>query len=179
MKLTDTERGYLEDIDRKLGQLRGYLQTHPEPGVNTAPTAWLGHLTQIKSILGNTSNWMSLVAALLAREYLSGVLQMRPYDAAAKAQGACGLDVDEQTISGERVVAEIKTTEPYKENDLGAAQKASFRKDFKKLRDATAPHKFFFVTSERAFLVVQARYMGEVPGVTVVLLGEQPRAVKG
>jgi hypothetical protein len=71
---------------------------------------------------------------------------------------------------GERIVGEIKTTVPYGKNDLGAQQKTTFRKDFKKLNEANAPHKFFFVTSRRTFEIMQARYAHLIPDVQIILL---------
>jgi hypothetical protein len=78
-------------------------------------------LSGIKEIVGNASNDLSLVATLMAKEHLYRMLPMQPFDAALKPQGASGLDIDECTVDGERVVAEIKTTSPYRPNDLGAA----------------------------------------------------------
>lgn len=95
---------------------------------------------------------------------------MQPFDVAFKPQGAPGLDIDAKTIDGERVVGEIKTTTPYHGHDLGAAQKLTFVKDFRKLEEAVAVHKFFFVTDEATFDVVQRRYLDQLPGSTVVLL---------
>jgi hypothetical protein len=128
-------------------------------------------LVGIKEIVGNASNDLSLVATLMAKEHLYRMLPMQPFDAALKPQGASGLDIDECTVDGERVVAEIKTTSPYRPNDLGAAQKASFVRDFAKLRAAEAKHKFFFVTDPATYAVVQRRYAPEMPEVACVLLG--------
>lgn len=113
---------------------------------------------------------MSFIATLMAKEYLGSVLDMAPFDAALKPQGAPGLDIDERTQRGDRVVAEIKTTVPYLGADLGAAQKTSFLKDFAKLRIAEAPYKFFFLTNPDAYNAVMRRYAAEVVGVSVVLL---------
>ncbi len=103
---------------------------------------------------------------------------MQPFDVAAKAQGAPGLDIDAMTEDGERVVGEIKTTVPYNGPDLGASQQATFQKDFDKLRAAEAERKYFFVTNEAVFRLMQrSRYARELEGVTVVLVttGEEYR----
>lgn len=125
----------------------------------------------MKQILGNTSNDMSLVAVLLAKEYVCSRHEMAPFDAASKPQGAPGLDIDETTVLGERVIAEIKTTTPYLGDRLGAAQRASFAKDFAKLRRESAAHKYFFVTDRAAFDLSRRELELAAPDVTVVLLG--------
>jgi hypothetical protein len=93
----------------------------------------------MKAIVGNASNDMSFIAALMAKDYLYSTLPMVDYDAGLKPQGAPGLDIDERTSDGRRVVGEIKTTTPYNGPDLGAQQKAMFAKDFDKLNAASAP----------------------------------------
>jgi len=121
---------------------------------------------------------MSFIAALMAKEYLGTVMSLRPFDIGDKPQGAPGLDLDELTIDGRRVVAEIKTTTPYQGNDLGAAQKAAFEKDFVKLNAASADLKYFFVTDRKTFEIVSRKYSKRLPGVNVVLLpqGEVARS---
>ena len=73
-------------------------------------------------------------------------------------------------LTEKRVIAEVKTTDPYLIDDLGAAQKTEFRKDFKKLMHAQAEYKFFFVTEARTFAAMRKKYAREIPGVSVVLL---------
>jgi hypothetical protein len=74
------------------------------------------------------------------------------------------------TIDGKRVIGEIKTTTPYKGNELGAQQQATFVKDFKKLLAPSAEFKFFFVTDPAAYEVMERKYKPQIPGVEVVLL---------
>jgi hypothetical protein len=85
--------------------------------------------------------------------YLHEHFAITDFDAAAKAQGASGLDVDVYSPNGERIVAEIKTTVPYSgaKNDLVVQQKTSFRKDFAKLNAAQATHTLLFVTDGSTF----------------------------
>lgn len=125
-------------------------------------------------IQGNTSNDLSFLACLLAKSYLSKRLEISDFDAAAKPQGATGLDIDLITADGRHVIAEIKTTIPYSEakNDLGAQQKASFKKDFDKLNKAQADNKFFFVTDLKTYNIVKQRYAKFIPGVEIILLTE-------
>jgi hypothetical protein len=132
--------------------------------------AWYKYLAMMKEIQGNTSNDISFVACLMAKEYLYRKLPMKPFDVASKPQGAPGLDLDERTQSNQRVIGEIKTTVPYKKDDLGAQQRESFKKDFQKLNSERADYKFFFVTEERTFNIIKKKYAQEIPGVTIVLL---------
>src|SRR2546427_8105868 len=163
------ELAALAAIGDRIARLAAHLREAPKPSAAYPALEWFAFLAGMKAIVGNGDMDVSLVAALIAREYLCNRLPMRPYDAAAKAQGAPGLDIDERTLDGERVVGEIRTTEPYT-NDLGAKQKEMFRKDFAKLNTADAPHKFFFVTSRRAYDLMKRRYVREIHGVVVVLL---------
>jgi hypothetical protein len=164
------EQTAIAAIGDRLDRLTSHLRDSPRPSSGSSASEWFSFLASMKAIVGNSDNDASLIAGLMARDYLSRRLTMAPYCAAAKAQGAPGLDIDERTSTGERVIGEIKTTEPYKPNDLGAQQKTTFRKDFAKLNDADAPHRFFFVTSRRTFELMRRKYASEIPGVAVVLL---------
>lgn len=62
---------------------------------------------------------------------------------ALKPQGSPGLDVDENTSDGKRIIGELKTTFPYKENNLGSNQKSNFIKNFVKLQHNKADYKYF------------------------------------
>lgn len=170
MQLTPNERKQLAAVERRQSELRAFLLQQARPLSDGPLSDWFTFLSAIKQITGNASNDLSFIATLLAKEYLCSVLVMAPFDAALKPQGAPGLDIDERTRSGERVVAEIKTTVPYLGTDLGAQQKTAFRKDFAKLQLAEAPHKFFFLTDARAFEVVIRKYAADLAGVSVVLL---------
>ncbi len=81
------------------------------------------------------------------------------------------MDIDVKLQDGRHLVAEIKTTSPYKSNDLGAQQINSFKKDFKILREAIAEIKIFFVTEPRTFKLMKLdKYKTLLTGVQVVLL---------
>lgn len=172
MPLTEPERQYIATIARQVAAVRTYLVETEAPESPDQVESWFSYLAALRDMLGNTSNGVSFVATLLAKQYLMRVLPMQPFDAAAKPQGAPGLDIDERSIDGDRVVAEIKTTVPYGASDLGAQQRLSFMKDFAKLRSADARHKFFFVTNERVFELMRGKYAAQVPGVMVVQLPE-------
>ncbi len=110
------------------------------------PVDWFGYLAQFKDELGNFDNQVSFVATLLAKSFLMANFDLITFDAAEKAQGAPGLDIDTKTNNGHRIIAEIKTTHPYKKDDLGANQIANFKKDAEKLHQGSSDVKFFFVT---------------------------------
>lgn len=148
---TLAEQQYIEVIGGKIESLKRHLIDQRMPEQDASTLDWYRFLLAMKEISGNTSNAMSFVASLMAKEYLSARLPMQTFDVAAKAQGAPGLDIDERTADGRRVIGEIKTTIPYMANDLGAQQKVTFRKDFDKLRNTEADFKFFFVTDDTVF----------------------------
>jgi hypothetical protein len=102
----------------------------------------------VKLTLGNRNNDASFIATLLAKRYLIAQFQIG-FDAAARPRGASGIDIDLMTPNGERVIAEIKTTLPYGLKDFGAAQGASFKRDFEKLKMTHARHKLLFVRKSR------------------------------
>jgi hypothetical protein len=124
----------------------------------------------IKALQGNANNDLSFLSCLLAKQYLVEHHVEVSFDAAAKAQGASGLDIDVRTTTGERIVGEVKTVEPYQPNDFGAQQKASFQADFEKLRSATATFKYLFVTSKRAHDMLTRKHRNDLAGITLVLL---------
>jgi hypothetical protein len=170
MPSSPLEQNALAGIAARTSRLTEYLARARTPSQDSPIGEWLSFLSGMKAIVGNSDNDVSLVATILARDWLCAHLPMRWFDAVAKAQNAPGLDVDEQTASGERVVGELKTTEPYKTTDFGSAQIDSIRKDFVKLNAAEAAHRFFFVTTRRAFEILSRRYSIEIPLVTIVLL---------
>lgn len=169
LTMTPAEKRYCTEIFDRIERLRMFLNTN-SLGKPVSPTAWHDFLSRQKAIQGNLSNDISFIATLLAKEYLVSRYPVS-FDAAAKAQGAPGIDIDVTTRNGERIVAEIKTTSPYQQTDFGAQQVASFKKDFAKLVSATATHKFLFVTDQRAFgALKKAKYANQIPGITVILL---------
>lgn len=174
---TADEQAYLQNAAKRLVQLRDFLNsTNIEEGADAVQ--WFECLAQVKAIQGNTSNTLSFIACLLAKEYLMTRFKIS-FDVATKPQGAPGLDIDlVDTASGKRIIGEIKTTVPYSgaKNDLGAKQKETFKRDFDKLNHTTADYKFFFVTDKASFEVVQRKYASQISGVEVVLLTGSSRA---
>jgi hypothetical protein len=173
-KLTQNESEALKKTAKKLCKLRDLLHSCPLDEnvdlcrLNTA-------VEQAQEIQGNLANDGSLIACVLARQFLQRRFEIPAFDAAAKPQGAPGLDVDVLTSSSERIIGEVKTTVPYdrKRRDLGANQKATFIKDFEKLERKEAQHKFFFVINPLTHEVVSVRYGKRLRdgNIELVLLG--------
>ena len=163
------EEAYRDRILGKVAELREYLNVQSlDP--HGSPADWYHHLNKMKGILGNTNNDVSFVGTLLAKSYLVNRFGDIEFDAAQKAQGASGLDID-LTIGQERVVGEIKTTIPYNGPDFGAQQKAMFEKDFAKLAAAEAAHKYMFVTETATFeILCRPSYRERLAGVAIVQL---------
>jgi hypothetical protein len=128
LNLSERERNAIQQTRQQIIRLGAFFAKNPPPEADTA-AEWFSYLASFKEELGNINNDVSFFATLLAQAYLLEHLDVRPFDAAAKAQGAPGLDIDEQTNGGERIIAEIKTTHPYLEIDLGAQLKTTFVKD--------------------------------------------------
>jgi hypothetical protein len=169
--LTPNERKAVGRISDHIQRLSSFFAQNASPAGSATPQEWFAYLAGFKDELGNINNDISLISILLAKQYLMDHLDMVPFDVALKPQGAPGLDIDERTTAGERVVAEVKTTHPFKPDDLGAQQASSFNKDAHKLAAADATHKFFFVTDRKTFEVLKkAKYKAWFEGVRVVLL---------
>lgn len=167
--LSTHEQEMMKDIERRLSAMRAQLSKETPPIENSA--GWYAYLADLKEIQGNASNDVSFVATLLAKQFLGNHYGLTKFDAAEKPQGAPGIDIDVHLPDGKRLVAEIKTTSPYQANDLGAAQKASFEKDFFKLAEARADVKLFLVTDPKTFdLMKRPKYQSMLQEVTVVLL---------
>lgn len=170
VSLTAGEKRHLAGIWSKMERLRDYLATREAGTLADDASDWYERLVGAKRILGNFDNDVSFVATLMAKQFLSQRHPSLMFDVSLKAQSAPGLDIDEVTPEGERVIAEIKTTIPYGETEFGAQQKSMFYKDFEKLAAADAPYRYFIVTEEKAFEVVKRRYLSRLEGVTVALL---------
>lgn len=168
--LTEKERSYSARIDERIGRLRSFLDSH-ELGPTDPFTQWYEFLSSIRLIQGNLSNDIGFVATLLTKQYLSERFNIPHFDAADKARGASGIDIDVRTQEGLRIVAEIKTNVPYKDGDFGAKQAELIRRDLAKLDSAQADLRFFFVTEESAFeILTKPRSAWLMPKVRVVLL---------
>ncbi len=169
-QLTTAEKSYIERSLKTLDDLKAFLCAEGCSSATTSSRDFYKYLAKAKLLLGNLNLSVSFAGSLMAKEYLVAKFPMAPFDVAQKPQGAPGLDIDAKTTEGARVVGEIKTTDPYLIEDLGAAQRTEFRKDFEKLRIAKADYKFFFVTERRTFDAMKKKYAREIPGITIVLL---------
>jgi hypothetical protein len=170
LTLSENERRAIERIRERVTRLGAFFANTAPPENNSA-SEWFAYLARFKDELGNFNNDVSFFATLLAAAHLIENFDVPPFDAAEKAQGAPGLDIDVRTRRGERIIAEIKTTHPYKTNDLGAQQAKTFSKDAEKLRRESADYKFFFLTDQETFeLMKKPQYRQWFQGVRVVLL---------
>lgn len=166
-----TEAGYIEKISNKLMESQAFLNNAEVDAFSNIDVMEQFELLKgLRRILGNIDSDMSFLGCLLIKQFLQSIHDFTELNMALKAQGSPGLDVDEMTADGKRVIGELKTTYPYKENDLGAQQKNSFLKDFEKLQRNEAEHKYFFLTERQTFDIVCAKYTTYLQGVAVVLL---------
>ncbi|WP_431810637.1 DUF7662 domain-containing protein [Lysinibacillus capsici] len=166
-----TEVGYIGKLSSKLIEARDFLNNMEVDAFSNIDVMEQFELLKgLRRILGNIDNDMSFLGCLLIKQFLQSRHDFSDLNMALKAQGSPGLDIDEMTADGQRVIGELKTTYPYKENDLGAQQKNTFLKDFEKLQRTEAEHKYFFLTERQTFDIVCARYTTYLQGVAVVLL---------
>lgn len=176
MDTTRNEGTYLLGISEKLTKTQAFLDANPVENLPLDGKNWYDYLVSIKRILGNFDNDVTFVACLMAKEFLASRHELPALDTAAKAQSAPGLDIDELTSSGNRIIAEVKTTIPYLERDLGSQQRDALLKDCSKLANNDAAFKYFFVTEALMFEIVKKKYADRLPGVSIVLL---PQALQG
>jgi hypothetical protein len=169
MFLTRNEKRQLDDVLQIISNLKNYLNENKPDQTNKIEDIYK-YIVGIKNIQGNFSNSISFISCLLAKKYLLNHHKIKNMDVALKPQSANGLDIDEITDDSKKVVAEIKTIYPYGDNDFGAAQKASFRKDFDKLNNAKADYKYLFVTEEKTYEILNRKYTNELKNVKIVLL---------
>jgi hypothetical protein len=169
MNLTKNETGELSKIEKDIVALKDYLNQH-DIKEEWISKDWHDFLKNVKTIIGHLYNKVSFTACLLAKEFLVKEHSGVDFDAAEKMQSAPGLDIDTRDSNNNRIIAEIKTTEPCKENDFGAQQKESIKKDLKKLKENEADHKYFFVTNKRSLQIINEKYSDLTEGITVKLL---------
>ena len=163
---SDSEERARAAILEKDSALRRYLAEHNLPGDD--PAALIAYLTRLKNLLGNISNDLSFVATLLVKRYLAERFGVTDFDAAAKAQGAAGIDIEARTAGGQTIVGELKTTKPYQPG-FGAQQRTMILKDLGRLAASAADHRFMFVTDPDAFATLcKPTWAGRAPGVEIV-----------
>lgn len=170
-KLSNEEINYIKSLSNKLEQIRVSLTD--EIATDFANKGVIEQFESIKGfrrIIGNIDNDLSFLGCLLIKEFLIQRHSCFGLNVALKPQGSPGLDVDEMTTDEKRIIGELKTTYPYKENDLGANQKANFIKDFEKLQQNGADYKYFFLTETKTFDIVRSKYSHHLKGIHLVLL---------
>jgi len=170
MKITESEKIVLKELYGKIRDLQYYFKTEQIDEHSYNSIHWYNYIVKIKKILGNFDNDISYIACLMAKEFLISRHSVEDLDVSLKPQSAPGLDIDTITNTGDRIIAEIKTTIPYLKNDLGAQQKNMFLKDFHKLNNNDATFKYFIVTEKAAYNVVQKRYSKYLNNKILVLL---------
>lgn len=169
MSLTENEKKQLNDVFKIINDLKSYLNKNNLEQTNEIKNIYK-YMIGIKSIQGNINDSISFISCLLAKNYLEKLFKFKNFDVAIKPQSAPGLDIDEITEDGKRIIGEIKTTDPYKNNDFGANQIKSFRNDFEKLKKTNATYKYLFVTETKAFEILHNKYSQELVNVEIVLL---------
>jgi hypothetical protein len=163
---TDSEKRARAAILDKDRSLRLYIA---ENGLSADdPAAWLAYITGLKNLLGNISNDAGFVATLLVKRYLAERFGITDFDAAAKPQGAAGIDIEARTTDGQTIVGELKTTKPYQPG-FGAQQRTMMLKDLARLAASSANHRFMFVTDPDAFATLcKPVWAARAPGVEIV-----------
>lgn len=167
MGFSAAELRMCKTIREKDSRLRALLRERRLSGV-VDPLDWLGYLSAAKAVLGNLSNDIGFVATLLVKRYLASRFGIADFDAAAKAQGAAGIDIDARTADGETIAGELKTTTPYQPG-FGAQQREMMIKDMVRLASSPAHHRFMFVTDPETFTALcKPTWAVRAPGVSIV-----------
>ena len=161
--LTQNEKSECDQIKQIIEKVRQLL-SKKQLGDEKDFVSWYYFLSEIKKAQGNIHNRIHFVGTLLAKQYLMSHFKISSFDTASKSQSAKGLDIDVYTERGERIIAEVKTTDPLKKNDFGAQQKDKILGDIKKLINETAHYKFMFVTEFETFWIIRENYFRSTSG---------------
>ena len=167
--MTSNEQRHVKAVGQKLKDVKALLDAAVLS--ETAPMSqWLSGLIAMKEIVGNPHNDVNTVACLMAKDYLCRKLAMQDYDALAKAHGAKGLNIDEQTVESQHVIAEIKTAGAFGHKDIRQPQRDAILEDLHRLYTAKADHKYFFVVDADIFAIIKRKYSAHTPGIVLVLV---------
>ena len=153
----------IHNLNGKIQRLRAFLADEDlqirENNIRTALTK----LLKLKEIIGNIDMDIHFLASCLANSFLKKkhgvVIDL------SKAVGSSGLDIEL-----EEIVAEIKTTSPYLENDFGAKQKETIKKDLERLENSREKYKYFFVVDGKTERILKRKYSRDYPSVNIVNL---------
>nr|WP_318741767.1 NusA N-terminal domain-containing protein [uncultured Treponema sp.] len=155
---------------QKLESLRNALYTDSDMGDIYEV---FKYFNRIKEIMGNFNTDVSFITCLMAKDYLCNQFDLEYFDVSEKSQSAPGPDIEVYTAEGKKIIAEIKSTIPYKDNDFGSQQIDSLRNDFSKLKNSSADYKYMFVTNESAYNILNIKYSAELEGIMLVLLEQK------
>ena len=170
MDASEHEQRAIVDIGQRLEALQRLMRESAIPEAEASAAVWFSYLAALKETVGNFHPWLSFVSCLLAKRYLTEHFEMKPFDVGIKPQGAPGLDIRAETLTGERVIGEIKTTVPYLGTRLGSAQRDSILRDIEKLRRTPAEHTYLFVTNSAAARAIRQAFEARLDGIEVVCL---------
>ena len=169
--LSKEEMNYIDILSEKIDKVREFLTEKMSSDFsNESLIEQYQMMKDVRRVIGNIDNDLSFLGCLLIKELLYQRHSFAELNMALKPQGSPGLDVEETTIDGKKIIGELKTTFPYKEYDLGANQKSNFMKDFEKLQHNVADYKYFFVTESKTFDIVREKYSQYLKGINLVLL---------
>lgn len=154
---------YFDGINNKIKRLRLFLVNEEFNATDTNTRDALIKLLKCKEILGNIDMDIHFLVSYLANSFLKkkhGVtIDLN------KPVGSSGLDIEL-----EQVDAEIKTTSPYKENDFGAKQQETIKKDLERLEKSKKKYKYFFVIDDRTEKILKQKYSKFYPSVNIINL---------
>ena len=168
--VTEAEKGALTNFKIRYSHLRKFLLKTRVPE-NDTTQEWYSYLAKLREELGNFYNELRLVAVIMAKEYLMAHFDIRQCGSPASAPGASRLDIDVKTRSGARIIGEVTTAKPYENNDFGAHQIETFRKEVDMLRHINSKYKYFFVTEAAAFEALKkSNYQSLFSGIQIVYL---------
>jgi len=170
MEFTDLESKYLEKISNIIDSLKNIILNTNFDKHNIDIKYWYIFLNEIKNTIGNFNEKLSFLSCLLAKKYLMEIHEIEDFDVALKSQCAPGLDIDIYTKNGERIIAEIKTTNSLYKNSLGANQKEKICDDLNKLNKKVADYKYLFLTEENTHNIVNKNYGKKYKDINIIKL---------
>lgn len=170
MEFLETEKAELHKAINKLEKVNHYLNSIYFDDEDLDLFELFKYFNTVKEFLGNFNTDVSYLSCLLAKSYLCSQFDDLDFDASRKSQSAPGLDIDVTAKDSKRIIAEIKTTIPYKQNDFGSQQTDCLRKGFSKLHNHTADYKFLFVTDKNAYSILNTKYLDELNDIRLILL---------
>lgn len=150
-------------INKKIEKIRQFALTEDMHVKDDDIKSAVVKFMKFKECVGNINNDIHYLTTHLANDFLKkkhGVTIN-----VDKPSGSGGLDIESHDI-----VAEIKTTIPYQQNDFGAKQKSEIIPNLKRLESSFAKYKYFFVTDSKTERILKSKYMRKYPSVVVINL---------